>query len=82
MIFAGELGQFVGLLVQVIGEPFLFFGVEFARKVFAFLLKLLRSLDHGPVLRHVALLHRVVGGFKIGDISIVALQILVRGAAA
>jgi hypothetical protein len=82
VILAGERSKFVRLFVQIVGELLLFFGGEFAAKFFTFRLKFVGALNHGLVLCHVALLHRLISGFEVVDIRVVSLQIFVGRPAA
>jgi len=82
VVLARELCQFVRFFVQIVGELLFLFGIEFPAKLLAFRLKFPRALNHGLVLCHVALLHRLIGGFEIGDVIVITPQIFIGRLAA
>ena len=82
VILVGELGQFIGLSIQIISKSRLFFRTELTTQLFSFALQFVGPLDHCLILGHVSLSHRLIGQLEIIDVRIIALEKLVCGLAA
>jgi hypothetical protein len=72
-VLAGELRKFVGLFVQIVGEPLLFVGTEFAAKLFTFGLEFAGALNHNLILAHITLFHRLISRFEVIDVGVITL---------
>ena len=82
VILVGELGQFVGLSIQIISKSRLFFRTELTTQLFSFALQFVGPLDHCLILGHISLSHRLIGQLEIIDVRIITLDIFVCGLAA
>ena len=82
VILVGELGQFIGLSIQIISKSRLLFRTELTTQLFSFALQFVGPLDHCLILGHISLSHRLIGQLEIIDVRIIALDIFVCGLAA
>ncbi len=81
-VFAGEFGELVLFLLEVIGEAFFFFGIELAAKFFALCLELERASNDGLIFADITLFHCLISRLEVANIGVIALQIIVRRLAA
>src|ERR1700730_9610685 len=81
-LLAGIFRLFVRSFIHVIGKSLLLFGIQFPGKLFALSSKFHCTFYDGLVLGHVSLLHGLIGSFKVPDISIITLKIVIGRLAA
>jgi len=72
-VLAGELRKFVGFFIQIVGEPFLLIGTEFATQLFAFGLEFPGALNHNLVLAHITLFHRLISRLEVIYVRVITL---------